>query len=252
MGLLAWDAHSYDRYALPHQRWGLETIQRLELVGTETVLDFGCGTGRDVERLLTALPAGRVIAVDGSPEMLGLLRRRLADRASLVEVIQADLRERLPVTGVDAVMSVATLHWLPDHAQVFANIFEVLRPGGRFAAEAGGSGNIAAVLAAVRRATRRMSGASGRADAGRNFMGVNDTMTNLAAAGFVDIEVQLATESMPVPEGEFEEFLATVMLVPELTGLSVTDRTALVRAVAEEIGEPVVDWVRLRLTATRP
>lgn len=251
MSMLAWDAHAYDQYATPHDRWGLETVNRLGLAGTETVLDFGCGTGRDVGRLLDALPNGRVVAVDGSPEMLAILRRRLAGRLDQVDVIEADLRRPLPALRVDAVMSVATLHWLPDHAAVFSHIARALRPGGRFAAEAGGAGNIAAILAAVSRVGSKYGDGIASARSRRNFATVDDTLNNLTLAGFADIDVELVTELIAVPESAFEDYLAAVLLVPELQKTRIADRSAFVHAVAQEVGEPTVDWVRIRLTATR-
>jgi trans-aconitate 2-methyltransferase len=250
--MLSWDAEAYDQHALPHVRWGRETLTRLCLSGTETVLDFGCGTGRDVERLLDALPYGRVIAVDGSPVMLARLRQRLAHRLDRVDVIQADLRYPLPVaTPVDAVMSVATLHWLPDHATVFSHIAAVLRPGGRFVAEAGGTGNLAAVLAAVARARPDLRHVTAPARQRRTFAGVEETIRNLTVAGFVEVQVDLAADPMPVPAERFESVLASIVLVPELSALPPGERPAFLRAVAAEIGEPVIDWVRLRISATR-
>jgi len=250
--MLSWDADTYDRHAVPHVRWGQQTLARLSLSGTETVLDFGCGTGRDVVRLLDALPNGRVIAVDGSPVMLARLRQRLAHRLERVEIIQADLRQPLPVvTPVDAVMSVATLHWLPDHEAVFSHIATVLRSGGRFAAEAGGEGNLAAVLAAVARARPDLRHITEPARNRRTFAGVAETARNLERAGFIDIDVDLVTNSMSVPVDMFETVLATVVLVPEVSALPAAERPAFVRAVADAIGQPVIDWVRLRLSATR-
>ncbi|MBX6752135.1 MAG: class I SAM-dependent methyltransferase [Micromonosporaceae bacterium] len=207
--MLSWDADAYDRHAVPHVRWGRQTLGRLRLSGTETVLDFGCGTGRDVELLLDVLPHGRVIAVDGSPAMLARLRQRLADRLARVEVVQADLRQPLPVaTPVDAVMSVATLHWLPDHKTVFSHIATVLRSGGRFAAEAGGAGNLAAVLAAVARARPDLRHVTEPARSRRTFAGVAETVRNLALAGFGDIDVDLVADPMAVPIDMFESLVA--------------------------------------------
>src|SRR5882724_6832998 len=98
-----WNAAAYDALPLPHQQWGLRTIDRLELTGTETVLDAGCGTGRDAEVLLRRLPGGRVIAVDGSVTMLDRLRERLAPDLDRVDVVRADLSRPLPIRGpVDA------------------------------------------------------------------------------------------------------------------------------------------------------
>ena len=59
-----WNAASYDKVADPQARWGAEVLERLPLVGDETVLDAGCGTGRVTELLLARLPKGRVVALD--------------------------------------------------------------------------------------------------------------------------------------------------------------------------------------------
>ena len=51
---------------------------------------------------------------------------------------------------VDAVLSTATFHWVTDHDELFANLHDVLRPGGQLVAQCGGQGNIASVIEAVR------------------------------------------------------------------------------------------------------
>lgn len=247
MELLEWDARVYESLPLPHKRWGAEAIARLELAGDETVLDLGCGTGRDAERLLEALPRGRVIAVDGSQQMLEELRTRLADRTDRMQVIHADLREPLPLNiQVDAVLSVATLHWLPDHARVFDSVAHALRPRGRFVAEAGGEGN----LTAFRRALTAVAGDDGSAF--WTFAGVEATADRLRAAGFVDIEVALVPDPARFERGEqLETFIATVLLGAQLRELPEADRRPFVAAVAERLEEPVIDYVRLQIVATR-
>src|SRR5690242_8759650 len=145
-----WDAVRYDAQPLPHLRWGRRTIERLDPAADATVLDAGCGTGRDAEVLLERLSSGRVVAVDGSRQMLERLRERLAADLDRVDVVLADLSRPLPVTRpVDAVLSVAAFHWVLDHDALFANLAAVLRPGGRLATECGGAGNIASVSAAI-------------------------------------------------------------------------------------------------------
>ena len=247
MELLEWDARSYDALPLPHKRWGPAAIARLRLAGDETVADLGAGTGRDAQQLLAVLPRGRVLAIDGSQQMLAQLRERLSGQLDRVQVLQADLREPLPATEpVDAVLSVATLHWLPDHAQVFGSVARMLRPGGQFVAEAGGLGNIAGIRAVLKELG---------ADDGRdiwNFAGAAQTRARLAAAGFTAIEVGLVPDPAWFQSADqLEAFLATVILGAHLRALPPAGRRPFVRAVAAALDEPVVDYVRLQIRATR-
>lgn len=248
MELLEWDARSYDALPLPHKRWGPGVIAALRLDGGETVADVGCGTGRDAQQLLGLLPRGRVLALDGSQQMLAQLRARLAADAGRVQVVPADLRQPWPLPGgaADAAVSVATLHWLPDHAHVFAEVARLLRPGGQFAAEAGGAGNIAGVRAAL---------AALGADDGAglwNFAGVAETRQRLEAAGFTGIDVRLVPDPASFAAGDqLAAFMAIVVLGAHLRDLPREQRRPFVRAVTERLPAPVVDYVRLQITATR-
>lgn len=220
-------------------------------------MELGCGTGRDAELLLDAFPNGRVVAVDGSEQMLAQLRPRLAGRMDRVTVVRADLRQAPRHPGivdepVDAVLSVATLHWLPDHDVVFQTVAAALRPGGRFVAEAGGAGNVERVLAALR--TVSGSSRSSDGDGGQlwNFAGIEQTTRRLRRAGFTDITVELVPDLAVLDGGEqFEAYLATVILAAVLRDLPAHQRQPFVQAVARELGEPVVDYVRLQVDATR-
>jgi trans-aconitate 2-methyltransferase len=245
--LLEWDAQSYDALPLPHKRWGSQVISQLRLTGDETVADVGCGTGRDAAQLLNALPRGRVLAIDGSQRMLAQLRTRLAAGLDRVQILQADLRQPLPaVPPVDAALSVATLHWLPDLGQVFRSVAGMLRPGGQFVAEAGGAGNVATVRAAL---------ASLGADDGAsiwNFADVPETTARLTAAGFSSIAVRLVPDPARLEStAQLEAYLATVVLGAHLRDLAADQRRPFVTAVAARLPEPVVDYVRLQIRATR-
>ena len=59
--------------------------------------------------------------------------------------------ESLPYAdgGFDAVFSNAALHWVRDQDAMMAEVRRVLKPGGRFVAEMGGHGNIAAIRVAL-------------------------------------------------------------------------------------------------------
>lgn len=241
-----WDAKTYDSLPLPHLGWGRRTLGRLPLRGDERVLDAGCGTGRDTEGLLELLPQGRVVAVDGSVRMLDQLRERLAGRLDRVEVVLADLTKPLPFEGeVDAVFSVAAFHWIDDHAALFTALASRLRPGGRLVSECGGSGNVASVNAAV-------ADVLGRDPKVWDFAGVDDTRRRLAEAGFTDVDVRPRPDPARFEAGEqMESYLATVILGAHLDGMADDDREPFVTAVAARLAEPVVDYVRLEISATR-
>ena len=91
--------------------------------------DLGCGTGQLTETV--APHVTRVIAVDGSPDMLDAARRRLAECAN-VDVRQGDL-ESLPLDdgALDAAMLSLVLHYSPDPARALREVARVVRPGGR-------------------------------------------------------------------------------------------------------------------------
>ena len=157
-----WDAATYERIAAPLTAMGSDVLDRLVLAGDETVLDAGCGTGNVTRLLLERLPRGRVIAVDAAPSMVEQARELLP---AGTDVRQADLLELDLGERVDAVLSTATFHWVPDHDLLFRNLHDVLVPGGRLVAQCGGFGNVAEVKAAgierrgrgaLRRALRRL------------------------------------------------------------------------------------------------
>ncbi|MBI5232540.1 MAG: arsenite methyltransferase [Coriobacteriales bacterium] len=106
----------------------------LELKEGETVLDLGSGGGIDCFVAAKRVgPAGLVIGVDMTPEMLDRARRN----ASAAGYDNVEFRlgeiEHLPVAdaSVDAVISNCVINLVPDKRQAFAEAFRVLRPGGR-------------------------------------------------------------------------------------------------------------------------
>jgi trans-aconitate 2-methyltransferase len=241
-----WDARTYDRVADPMTRWGADVLERLPLAGDETVLDAGCGSGRVTEALAGRLPRGRVVALDGSPSMIAAARDRLAPFGDRVSYLLADLGQPIPLdTPVDAILSTATFHWVPDHDALFANLAGVLRPGGLLVAQCGGSGNIATI--------QRVLATIGDGWLGPvHFETPMDTTQRLDAAGFVDIECWLTDEPTRFEPGEpFETYLRTVVLGAHLERLPEAEREPFVRAVADGLDEPLIDYVRLNIVARR-
>jgi trans-aconitate 2-methyltransferase len=244
-----WDAATYDRIADPMTRWGAAVLDRLPLRGDERVLDAGCGSGRVTEQLLMRLPSGYVVALDASPAMLEEARHRLAPFAGRVAFLLADLLEPLPIEPhVDAVLSTATFHWVTDHDRLFRNLAAIIRPEGRLVAQCGGAGNVASVL----QAADDVGGPWRSSSRPWLFATAEETADRLRAAGFVDIETWLNAEPTPIEPGEpLETFLATVILREHLAGLPEARRAGFVRAVADRLPRPEIDYIRLNIVARR-
>jgi arsenite methyltransferase len=104
------------------------------LVQGKRVLDIGCGAGMDL--LLAARrvgPLGHAIGIDMTEAMR---KRALSCAAAIglanVEVRQADATSLpLPDGSADVVISNGVLNLVPEKDKAFAEIYRVLRPGGR-------------------------------------------------------------------------------------------------------------------------
>jgi trans-aconitate 2-methyltransferase len=215
----------------------------MNLQGEERVLDAGCGTGQVTARLRDRLPSGHVVALDGSPSMIDAARERLG--LERVSYLLHDLLDPIPIAVVDAVVSTATFHWIRDHERLFANLAAVIRPGGALEAQCGGSGNIARIEAIVR--------TMGHGDAfdAKRFPGVEETTERLESAGFVDVRCWLTDEPTPLPADDLEPYLATVCLGGVTEQMSHDDASRLVHEVAGAMQEPLIDYVRLTISAHR-
>ncbi|MEU8661177.1 class I SAM-dependent methyltransferase [Actinoplanes philippinensis] len=101
------------------------------------LLDLAGGTGTISLRTLARFPGARLTLVDQDPVLLTIARSSLRDRATVVDADLGDpgWRAKLPQEPFDAVLTATALHWLPAErvAALYAEVREVLRPGGLFA-----------------------------------------------------------------------------------------------------------------------
>jgi len=240
-----WDAHTYDRSSEPQQAWAAEVLQRLIGIAPDaTVLDVGCGTGRVTEALLELVPQGRVLALDASAEMVALARSRLGDRASVwcQDALELELDE-----PVDAVVSTATLHWVPDHDRLWARLAGALRPGGVLEVQCGGEGNIDGVREVIEAVARDL--APELVDwSPWVFAGPQETQRRLRAAGFTATRCWL--QERPTRPQDVDAFVRTSILAAHLERLPEERREPFAAAVVAGVRLPL-DYVRLNVSAVR-
>ncbi len=244
-----WDAATYDRVAEPQEEWGLKVLDRLDLAGTETVLDAGCGSGRLTRHLVDRLPEGRVIGVDAAPSMIEKARENLGDAADLRvgDLLDLDLKEE-----VDAVFSAAAFHWVPDHERLFARLFEALRPGGVIEAQCGGQGNIAEVENALLNleGDERFSPYLRTMQSPWYFASVADTIARLRNAGFESENCWI--EDAPTTPPDPRAFISSCVVNPHLDRLPDDLHEPFLDALLESMPRPLtLRYVRLNISARR-
>ena len=144
-----WDTGLYDDKHSFVWKYGASLIDLLQPRAGERVLDLGCGTGHLTARIAEA--GVEVVGIDSSPEMIAEARRLFPSIAFEV----ADARDFAFDEPFDAVFSNAVLHWVKPPEEAIACIRRALGPGGRFVAEFGGRGNVAAIVSSLDAASAR-------------------------------------------------------------------------------------------------
>src|SRR5258708_18418807 len=111
--------------------------------------------------------------------------------------------ERLPFAGeFDAVFSNAALHWMKaDPDAVIVGVARALKPGGRFAAEMGGHGCVAAITVALVAALDRRGFPNAASAIPWYFPTVDDYRARLERAGFVVEYIALIPRPTSLPTG---------------------------------------------------
>jgi trans-aconitate methyltransferase len=243
-----WDPLAYERNgAFVHGLAG-GVLEWLEAQPGEYVLDLGCGDGQLTRRI--AESGAHVLGVDASAEMV------MAARERGVEAEHANAEE-LPFRNAtfDAVFSNAVLHWVRDQDRMMQQVHRVLKPGGRFVAEMGGHGNVAAIHVAFT-ATLERHGFGDRERGINYYPSTSAYSERLAQHGFSVEKMALIPRPTKLPDTGMEGWLRTFRR-GVLQGLPEDEREAVVRetaqllqpALRDEAGNWIADYVRLRFVA---
>jgi len=214
----------------------------------EHILGLGCGDGALTEQL--AATGAIVTGLDASASMVAAARARglHIDHASATQLPYED--------QFDAVFSNAALHWIRDAEAVLRGVHRALKPGGRFVAEMGGQGNIAAIRAALQ-ATLAPYGIDAEEAAASFFPSPAQYRGLLEQAGFAVQFIDLIPRPTPLPS-DMDTWLNTFRngvldrLEPAARAAALDKTVALLRPIlCDSDSKWTADYVRLRFHATR-
>jgi SAM-dependent methyltransferase len=241
-----WGAEKYEKNARFVSDMTSDVVNWLSPRPGERILDLGCGDGALTEKLARAGTV--VIGVDTSEALLA------AARARGLDVRFVDGQALAFDAEFDAVFSNAALHWMTRAEDVVKGVARALKPGGRFVAEFGGHGNIAAIVTALRAIAIR-HGKDAALAAGWFYPTPAEYRTLLEANGFAVERIGLFPRPTPLPTGmrgwlsTFRESFFEQWPQAEREAIVAEAEDLLAPALRDEAGNWTADYVRIRVAA---
>ena len=238
-----WDAADYARVGAFVAELGGAALDLLDPKPGERILDVGCGEGTLTRKIIEC--GATVLGIDNSPEMIE------AARGNGVDALLLDAADMQFFAEFDAAFSNATLHWVLAKEQAARSIFRALKPGGRFAGEMGGEGNLRKLRDALDEELI-IRGYVPPFEASNWYASPEEFAAVYEAAGFRDLDARLIERPTPIKHGvaawvtTFRKGWLDRAAVPE------GERSEIAAAVADRVGSNIADYVRLRFIMRKP
>ena len=241
-----WSAVDYAANAGFVPALGADVLALMAAQAGEDILDLGCGDGVLTARLIQS--GAKVTGLEPDPSLCAAARR------AGITVVQQDAHDPFGINTYDAVFSNAALHWMRTPQTVIENVYAALRPGGRFVAEQGGFGNVAAIVTAMNAA---LESAGLTAIFPWDFPSPSLQKQRLKHAGFDVVTIALIPRPTPLPtgiSGWLRTFAGPVIgtLPPELQSKILLDAERRLIALHDPVEGWIADYVRLRFCAQKP
>lgn len=213
-----WNAERYQESSDPQERFALKGLERLALMGNERVLDVGCGDGRITAEIARRVPAGRVLGIDASPNMIAACMEAHRAHVNLSFRVANATAFRTEET-FDAAVSFSALHWVADLRAALDCIHDALKPGGSLVIGMGGAHQKEIAEVFTRERWRNRIAGRGRSFHGRTR---EELAEALGACGFAEVQVDVV-EGARSYEDE-KTLLDWIMAwLPHATGLAGDD-----------------------------
>jgi SAM-dependent methyltransferase len=238
-----WDAADYARVGGFVAELGGAALDLLDPRPGERILDVGCGEGTLTNRMIER--GATVLGIDSSPEMIAAARERGVDALLLAA------EDMQFFAQFDAAFSNATLHWVLHKEQAARAIFRALKPGGRFAGEMGGEGNLRKLREALDEELI-IRGYLPPLEASNWYASPEDFAAVYEAAGFGEIDARLIERPTPIEHGIAQWVTTFRKGWLDRAGVPEEERGEIGTAVADRVGSNVADYVRLRFIMRKP
>jgi trans-aconitate methyltransferase len=238
-----WDAADYARVGAFVAELGGPALDLLDPQPGERILDVGCGEGTLTRRIIER--GATVLGVDNSPEMIA------SARTEGVDALLVPAEDMQFFAEFDAAFSNATLHWVLQKEQAARAIFRALKPGGRFAGEMGGEGNIARLQQAVDE-EMIIRGYVPPVEANNWYASPEEFAAIYEATGFSEIDARLIQRPTHIEHGIADWVITFRKGWFDRAGVPEGERADLAAAVADRFGSDVADYVRLRFIMRKP
>ena len=232
-----WDPADYATVGSFVAELGGAALDLLDPKPGERILDVGCGEGALTLKIIGR--GGTVLGVDNSPEMIA------AARAKGVDALLLPAEDMQFFAEFDAAFSNATLHWVLHKEQAARAIFRALKPGGRFAGEMGGEGNIAKLREALDEELI-IRGYVPPNESSNWYASPEEFAAVYEAAGFLEIDARLIERPTAIDHGIAAWVTTFRKGWLDRAGVPEEERPAIGAAVADRVGSNVADYVRLR------
>jgi len=246
-----WNSSRYAENARFVSDLGQPVLDLLNPQAGERILDLGCGDGALTEKIASA--GAILVGLDSAEDMVTAAKTRGLD-ARVADAFHLNFSSEF-----DAVFSNAALHWMKrDPDSVIRGVWSALKSGGRFAAEMGGFGNVAAITVGLCATLEEFGVEKPAALIPWYYPTADEYSDQLQQAGFLVNYIELIPRPTPLPTG-MRGWLET-FAIPFAKALPEQRRSSFLDAVVEKLrpalcdanGRWTADYVRLRFLARKP
>ena len=238
-----WNPVDYARVGSFVAELGGAALDLLDPQRGERILDIGCGEGTLTRKIIDR--GATVLGIDNSPEMIA------AARAKGVDALLLAAEDMQFFAEFDAAFSNATLHWVLEKDQAARAIFRALRPGGRFAGEMGGEGNLRTLRDALDEELV-IRGYVPPVEASNWYASPEEFARVYEGAGFDQIDARLIERPTTIEHGVAEWVTTFRRGWLDRADVAERERAEIGAKVADRVGSNIADYVRLRFIMRKP